>query len=271
MSLGRSMAVSLALHATLLLLGISGGMAYQRGAGAEASGEDEELYSTTTILLAADQRPSPVSSLSGPSGEPDRAIDDSVLTSEPTAEAGLTPGSNASASDYASELPMTSRSELAAVGASGGSSGNSGALERAIGDPRTSWKLPGVAVAGLQLGLGLAPPISDCCGEPQPGPAKPVAAEVYLYPEVLKMARAEFPVKSQRMGEQGSVLLEMDVGADGLVKGVRVIETSGYARIDDCAAAAAWDWVFKPAKRNGAAEASIARHRYTFRLTGSGG
>ena len=88
MSFGRSMAVSLSLHATLLFAGISGGMAYQRGAGADASGEDEELYSTTTIVLAADQRPAPVSSLSAPSGEPDRALDDTVLTSEPNAEPG---------------------------------------------------------------------------------------------------------------------------------------------------------------------------------------
>ena len=99
MSFGRSMAVSLSLHALLLLLGISGGVAYQRGAGAEASGVDEEMYSTTTILLAADQRPAPVSSLSAPSGEPDRAIDDSVLTSETNAELGPGEGSNASASD----------------------------------------------------------------------------------------------------------------------------------------------------------------------------
>ncbi len=271
MGFGRSMAVSLSLHALLVLAGISGGVAYQRGAGAEVAGEDEEMYSTTTILLAADQRPAPVSSLSAPSAEPDRAIDDSALTSESDAEPGPMPGLNASASDFAAELPMTASTELAAGGASSGSAGDSGALERAIGDPRTSWKLAGLGTAGLQLGLGSAPPISDCCGEPQPGPAKALAADVYIYPEVLKMARAEFPVKSQRRGEQGSVLLEMDVGADGLVKGVRVIESSGHARIDDCAAAAAWDWVFRPAKRNGVAEAAIARHRYTFRLTGSGG
>ena len=84
------------------------------------------------------------------------------------------------------------------------------------------------------------------------------------------MAPADFPLKSQRLGESGSVLLEMTVGIDGLVKEVKIAQSSGYARVDDCAVAAAWDWIFQPALRNGVPEVALARHRYTFRFVGSG-
>jgi TonB family protein len=267
---GRALTVSLALHSALAVVigGIGAGVAYQRRSGEEVAGEESF---ETTIVFAAAPRPVATSSFVAPSAEPERNVENGAAASaaEPTMVAP----------DSMVELPMASAPEMAASSAENLSSAstagartstNSSALDRAIGDPRSSWRLPSNAVAGLVVGMGSTPPVSECCGEPQPGPAKAGATEVYSYPEVVSMARAEFPVKSQRLGEQGTVLLEMTVGADGLVKDVRVVESSGYLRIDDCAVAAAWDWVFKPAMRNGVAEASLARHRYTFRLTSSG-
>ncbi len=251
---GRFLGVSLAVHATVLIAGISGGAAYMRRAG--------ELAKPAAIMFASAE-PLTTNSIVTPESEPERTLKREEMPTE--SEAMLDDA------EPIGELAATPASELLSSSASPQAWPDESNLERVIGDPLASWHLPNHERAGLQFGLEMKPPVSDCCGEPQPSPATPVALDVYIYPEVIRMARAEFPEKSQRLGEQGSVLLEMQVGADGLVKGVRVIEGSGHLRLDDCAETAGWDWSFKPATRNGVAVASIARHRYSFRFSSSGG
>ncbi len=255
-SFSRFLAASTTLHALLLVAGIAGGAAYQQRSGVEASGavilveSSEARAEAPAPPAAAEERERPL----------ERPLDSAPAEESPrlaeTAPDAPLPDRPASESFAAAESPPPS----AAAARS---------LDEVIGDPRDSWRLARQEALGLQMGLARAAHVSDCCGEPQPAPAK--EAEVYVYPEVLSMARAEFPRQSQRLGEQGSVLLEMKVGVDGKVVDVRVIESSGYPRIDDCAVDAAWDWVFKPATRNGTPVEALANHRYTFRLTGAFG
>ncbi len=64
-------------------------------------------------------------------------------------------------------------------------------LDKLLGDPRGSWRLPGGEAPGLHLGAADESPVSDCCGEPQPLPQKPPADDIYIYPEVVSMAQAK--------------------------------------------------------------------------------
>ncbi|HTF87114.1 MAG TPA: TonB family protein [Planctomycetota bacterium] len=247
----RFLTFSVALHAVVVVAGITGGAAYLRSSGSEAQ--------PAMIVFNSTPEPRTTESLVSAAAEPERAIDNPDPPKEPT-DSPVSPEAEVQQTELSDFEPPASVASTAV---------RPTALDKVIGDPRSSWRLASLAEPGLRLGSD-DPPVADCCKEPQPPPAVAVSAEVYVYPEVLSMARAEFPEKSQRLGEEGSVLLEMTVGPDGLVKEVKIAESSGYPRLDDCAVAAAWDWKFKPATRNGVPEAALARHRYTFRFTSSG-
>lgn len=251
----RFLGLSLTTHALLLLAGLTGGAAYVRRSGAD--------HPPASFSFPINSVSEPSAAVAEASAEPVREIEKAAAS----AEAEVVPVEAASEDESPAQASWEA---LASVAPSRGAR-ETQSLDKLLGDPRGSWRLPGGEAPGLHLGAADESPVSDCCGEPQPLPQKPPADDIYIYPEVVSMAQAKFPLKSQRLGEDGTVLLEMTVGADGLVKDVRVAQSSGYRRIDDCAVAAAWDWIFKPATRNGVAEVSLARHRYTFRLTGSGG
>ncbi|HET6609802.1 MAG TPA: TonB family protein [Rhodopila sp.] len=59
-----------------------------------------------------------------------------------------------------------------------------------------------------------------------------------------------YPMEAARRGEHGGVTLMIHVGADGLTSGVDVIESSGFASLDQAAIAAVWAWHFHPALRD---------------------
>lgn len=254
-TMGRSVTLSLCLHSVLLVAGLTGGAAYARRGGAESR---EAAPEESLIVFAAAPRPSPPDAFVAPSAEPEHALDRPADPDQPTLVS--------QPADMLADQPLASASEvLGSLGSAGGAPSTD--IGELLGDPRASFRLPSQSLPGLAIGPAVPPQVAECCGEPQPAPGKPAEAEVYVYPEVVKMVRAAYPAKSQRCGDQGSVLLEMTVGADGLVKDVVVIESSGHGLIDDSAVEAAWGWIFKPATRNGTPEAALARHRYTFRLT----
>jgi protein TonB len=60
-----------------------------------------------------------------------------------------------------------------------------------------------------------------------------------------------YPVESVRAGEQGSVLVEVTIGANGKPTYSRVVTSSGYTRLDD--ATAPWikeNWLWEPFEEN---------------------
>ena len=71
-------------------------------------------------------------------------------------------------------------------------------------------------------------------------------------------------------GEQGDVVLEIEVSASGSVERVAVVASSGYPELDEAASRAAKAARFEPAKSGGRAVASTARLTLTFRLRGNG-
>ena len=60
-----------------------------------------------------------------------------------------------------------------------------------------------------------------------------------------------YPHASSLLGEQGVVVVRMTIGADGLVRAVALLQSSGYPRLDEAALAAIGKWRFTPAVENG--------------------
>lgn len=76
-----------------------------------------------------------------------------------------------------------------------------------------------------------------------------------------------YPPISQRMNEQGTVVLAIYILADGQVGDVRVEKSSGFPRLDDAALREARRWKFLPGVSGGAAVAAWAMIPVKFELT----
>jgi periplasmic protein TonB len=75
-----------------------------------------------------------------------------------------------------------------------------------------------------------------------------------------------YPKLSQRLGEEGSVVLRLTVDATGAVIEASVETSSGFPRLDEAAVVAVKRWRFRPAIRGGVAIATTFLHTVTFRL-----
>jgi periplasmic protein TonB len=76
-----------------------------------------------------------------------------------------------------------------------------------------------------------------------------------------------YPETARRRGQQGRVVLQVSVSAEGMPVAVTVAESSGYASLDAAALAAVQRWRFAPASRGGTPVAAVAEVPVRFRLT----
>ncbi len=127
---------------------------------------------------------------------------------------------------------------------------------------------PEVVVSALAPPKPLPPrdagPAAAAPSEPSP-PAKPepgAASEA----STLDPPAPVYPPASRRRGEQGLVVLEVEVLADGRAGDVRVVETPGYPRLVDAAVRAVRQAAFRPATRGGRPVPSVLRLRIRFVL-----
>jgi protein TonB len=90
-------------------------------------------------------------------------------------------------------------------------------------------------------------------------PARPVAGMAADRPPA-------YPEIARRRGEQGRVLLRVNVSADGQPVEVDVAQTSGYPTLDEAAQSAVRSWRFIPATRAGTPIAAVADVPVRFRL-----
>jgi TonB family protein len=84
-------------------------------------------------------------------------------------------------------------------------------------------------------------------------------------PELVTFVEAEYPASARDSGVEGSVVLKLDIQADGRVLRADVMSAAGYG-FDEAAQAAALGFRFKPARRGDRAVASRILYRYEFRL-----
>jgi periplasmic protein TonB len=106
------------------------------------------------------------------------------------------------------------------------------------------------------------PPISaPVAVSPAPAPAAPPAPPAPPRIELpstsadyLQNPQPVYPPMSKRLGEQGSVMLRVLIGADGRPLDAEIRKSSGYERLDRTALETVRKWRFVPGKRNGVPE-----------------
>jgi protein TonB len=105
-----------------------------------------------------------------------------------------------------------------------------------------------VAASAAPAVFAVAPPPPDTLAEPVDAP--PPA----------------YPRLSVRLSEEGAVLLRITVGADGAVRAVAVVESSGSERLDGAAVECVRGWRYRAATHAGVPIESDVLHRVTFEL-----
>ena len=106
--------------------------------------------------------------------------------------------------------------------------------------------------------------------ESQPSqPAQPSSltqARVDAPPRLRRAIKPEYPRGARQRGEQGNVVLEIEIGADGACVAARVAVSCGFGELDAAAVKAALAARFVPAKAGDSPVASIVRLTLSFRL-----
>ncbi len=100
---------------------------------------------------------------------------------------------------------------------------------------------------------------------PTPAPAKPA---VQATASLAKSACAEpdYPSASASAREEGSVIIEFQIGADGKVLKSTIISSSGFKRLDEAARAAFSKCRFTPAQIDGVPVIGTTKVRYNWTI-----
>ncbi len=85
--------------------------------------------------------------------------------------------------------------------------------------------------------------------------------------QTTKSISPTYPRLSRHRSEEGSVVLSVEVLADGRTGKISITQPSGYRRLDEAALKAARKTTFTPAKQLGQAIGSTTELSFTFRLT----
>ncbi len=111
--------------------------------------------------------------------------------------------------------------------------------------------------------------------EPEPAPAVPQipTGPVMLSSELSvscpELAAPVYPSISRRMGEEGKLVLRVELDEKGRVDKARVATSSGYSRLDNAALETVRKWRCKPSTREGHAVRAVALQPFNFVLQGN--
>ena len=97
-------------------------------------------------------------------------------------------------------------------------------------------------------------------------PVAPRQARLDAPPKPRRNIRPDYPKGARQRGEQGDVVLEIRVNAEGTVDDVKVAVSSGFAELDEAAVRAAKAAKFSPARSGHDPVASTARLKLSFKL-----
>ena len=96
--------------------------------------------------------------------------------------------------------------------------------------------------------------------------AAPRQARLDAPPKPKRNIKPDYPKGARQRGEQGDVILEIRVNAEGTVDDVKVATSSGFAELDEAAIRAARGAKFSPARSGHDPVASTARLKLSFKL-----
>lgn len=101
--------------------------------------------------------------------------------------------------------------------------------------------------------------------EPAPPASAPVTAP-RADASHLNNPAPSYPMLSRRLREEGTVLLELLIEADGQISELAVLQSSGFPRLDQAALEAVKQWRFEPARQGDTAIAYRYQQPITFQL-----
>lgn len=129
-------------------------------------------------------------------------------------------------------------------------------LPAAIADPTPAANAPTDVIAPQPALAPIAAPIAATPpSPPAPAPATGAVKLPSSDADYLKNPLPPYPPISRRLNEQGTSLLSVFIGADGVPQRAELIKSSGFERLDKAALATAMRWRYVPGKRGGVAEA----------------
>ncbi|MBF7687226.1 energy transducer TonB [Acinetobacter rathckeae] len=113
-----------------------------------------------------------------------------------------------------------------------------------------------------------SPPVKEVTATPAPpAPEKPKGETKGVSGSAsASCPTPQYPQEALANEEQGTVKLELDVGADGHVANAKVAKSSGSRNLDKATVSAYKKCVFAPAMKDGAAVAGSISLEYTFKL-----
>jgi protein TonB len=124
----------------------------------------------------------------------------------------------------------------------------------------------------------VAPPPPAPPPEPPPPPPPPPAPPVKTVNAVTlaselavscpQRSAPTYPAFSKRIGEQGKVVLRVELDEQGRVAKVTLEQSSGSKRLDEAAQTAVKTWRCNPATRDGVAVRAVAMQPFNFVLEG---
>lgn len=103
---------------------------------------------------------------------------------------------------------------------------------------------------------------------PVPAPTGPVTLSTELSVTCPELSPPSYPSLSRRMGEEGKLVLRVELDENGHVSTASVFEPSGYKRLDEAALAAVKTWRCNPSLRNGQPVRAVALQPFNFVLQG---
>lgn len=97
-----------------------------------------------------------------------------------------------------------------------------------------------------------------------PPPPPPAAHSDFVFPQAVYNPPPRYPSGSADDFESGTVVLVLDVDAEGAISKVAMDRSSGYPKLDAAAIEAAAAWRFTPAQEGGKPVRSRVRVPVTF-------
>lgn len=97
----------------------------------------------------------------------------------------------------------------------------------------------------------------------------PVTLSSELSVSCPKLTAPDYPAISRRMGEEGKLVLRVELDENGHIDDAKVINSSGYERLDAAALTAVKNWQCNPSLRNGQPVRAVALQPFNFVLQGN--
>ncbi len=119
-----------------------------------------------------------------------------------------------------------------------------------------------------------SPPPIEVVEAPVPEPALvsaptgPINLSTELSVTCPELTPPSYPPLSRRLGEEGKLVLRVELDEGGYVSTARVVESSSYKRLDEAALAIVKTWRCNPSLRNGKPVRAVALQPFNFVLQG---